>query len=1354
MKSNEPDQQKTPADSLQHCEKEDLAHPEMVQGLGAIIVIEAESTQIVRWSCNAAQLLGVSELKEGTPLEQAVPALSCCLVNLHDTEGPNPVQKRVGVIELTSESALTSGHSALEWILHQPSSQPELRIIECIPLWPDQLTTAESQHLSELNQILEAFRGIEASNTLEALINHSVQSVQALTQYDRVMIYRFDTDWHGQIIAEATAASIETRYLGQHFPASDIPSQARALYKQNPLRLIADVSAAAVPLNHRSRTTEPLDLSHTLMRSPSPFHLTYLANMGVRATLTLSILVDGELWGMLSCHNRTPKVPSHQLRNAALLMMEMVGGYISSRIEMVERYETSERMLAFHRLLQALETSNNVAPTEVSSTFQGCLNLLKHQLETTRALLYLPNEIIGDELSETLIKSLGDALAKAEKTVITHQLDSLKRPRGLAKSLADQGIGGVAIYPLAGLPGFGLVLTRPAITTKRDWAGQPNSFGIYTQSDGSVVLGARRSFAVWQETVEGQSQPWPADTERCLEEAARLIIKVFYQNEAARTQSQLQLLGRAIDVMQEFMLVTTAERDPKTHRRGIVYANPAFCRFTGYTLEELQGKSPSIFQGELTDPKEIKRISDALSKEEAVDAQLLNYTKTGEPYHVAVKISPVTDKQGTLTHFVSLQRDITQQLALESKLKQANEKLQELTEKIPGAIYSFQRSPQGVYSFTFVSSGYNRLLRLTPDAPLSQDTMLAAITPEGVELIAKSIEQSAATLSALDCVYRLKPDALGHQPYLRAYAQPFKYEDGTIQWFGITTDITQIRTLARRVERNEQALTAILNTIPEVLIDIDADVTINQVFSSHTTLFNKPLPDYKGQPLNTALPTETCDSLFKALLQHSTGEAQFSIPLIDYEAHYLARIAAKPASKHGQGGYVCSLTDITDRIAEQRQIEYESTHDTLTGLLNRSGLLHALNNASQNGAQSTAFTALFIDLDDFKVINDIHGHDTGDALLSEVAQRITAIVPSDALIARIGGDEFLIVFVSENDNKLPKEKTLLIAEGLKASINTAFNCNGLQHHIDCSIGIASSDDASDIAKDLMVCADIALYSAKQNGGGSIRIFEQSMHEMTQYRHQLSQALTLALKERGLGLALAYQPIIYQTQIIGYEALLRWHHESYGWVPPGEFIPIAEQSSLMIELGDWVLETAILKLQAWAEHSPQNQWVLSVNISALQLQKSDFVEAIVEKLRRAGVEHHKLKLEVTETLAQYDLEDSIDKLNQLRATGILCSLDDFGTGYSSLSHLQRMPLDEIKVDQKFVRDMVHDSGALAITRMIYSLAKTLDLRVVAEGVETEQELNMLKAMGYEYFQGFYFGKPELDPEDFLLERMTK
>lgn len=1348
MKPSLPDQLLTSEVQLEHCEMEDLAHPEMVQALGAIVVIDAQSTQIVRWSCNAADLLGVSEFREGIPLAQAVPLLASCLGRLHETEDMRPGKKMVGVIDVPSASA--GGHSALEWILHEPPSQPELRIIECIPLWPDQLTTAESRHLSDLNQMLEAFRGIEFSDTLEALVSYSVDSLRALTQYDRVMIYRFDTDWHGQIIAEATAAGIETRYLGQHFPASDIPVQARALYKQNPLRLIADVSAAAVPLNPRSRTVEPLDLSHTLIRSPSPFHLTHLANMGVRATLTLSILVDGELWGMLTCHNRTPKIPPHRLRNAALLMMEMVGGYISSRIEMVERFETSQRTLDFYRQLQAQESTNS----DATSAFQSCLNLLKHQFEATWVLLYLPEAIIGGEIGDSLTKSLGDALAKAEQPVITHQLASLQGLPGLADTLSEQGIGGVILYPLPGLTGCGLVLTRQAITRKRDWAGHPNAFAQYTQPDGNVVLGARRSFAVWQETIEGQSHPWPAETEGLLAETAKLFIKLFYREEANRKQEQLQLLHRAIDVMDEFLVITMAERNPYDQKRRIVYANPAVCRFTGYTLEELQGTSPSIFQGALTDPKETKRISVALSKGEAVNAQLLNYTKAGEPYQVAINISPVLNEQGDLTHFVSLQRDITKQLAMESSLKHTNHQLQELTEKIPGAIYSFQRSPQGVYSFTFASSSYTRLLRLPPNEPLSQDTMLEAISPEGVEHIARSLEHSAATLSALDCVYGLKPDAQGRQPYLRAYAQPYKLENGTIQWFGITTDITESLILMKQIEQNEQALSAILNTIPEVLLDIAPDVTINRVFSSHTTLFNRPLSEYEGQPLNTALPTGTCDSLFKAMLLHSTGEAQFSIPLTDYEAHFLARIAAKPASKHSQGGYVCSLTDITDRITEQRQIEYESTHDTLTGLLNRSGLLHALSNARVDGAQDTVFTAMFIDLDDFKVMNDMHGHDTGDALLVEVAQRITSIVGSDALIARIGGDEFLIAFISESTHKLPAEQARLVAEALKASISSAFDCNGLQHHVNCSIGIASSDDAADIGKDLMVCADIALYSAKQNGGGSIRLFEHSMHEITQHRNKLSQALTFALKENGLGLALAYQPIVYHNEVVGYEALLRWHHETFGWVSPGEFIPIAEQGSLMIALGHWVLETAIRKLQSWSENPSYKDWILSVNISALQLEQNDFVEATLEKIRRAGVAPNKIKLEVTETLAQYDLEGSIAKLNQLRATGIQCSLDDFGTGYSSLSHLQKMPLDEIKVDQKFVRDMAHDSGALAITRMIFSLAKTLDLRVVAEGVETEQELNMLKAMGYEYFQGYLFGKPDLNPEKNLFRRMAK
>lgn len=1347
MDHNNKDTASTPESDLKHCEQEDLSHPECIQSLGAILVIETATLHLKRWSENIPSLFGVdpTSLSDNQPVTQVLPRLAPFIQRLRSTSASaaDPSTTRVlGVLALprpmNDEPAV-----AMELLAHQPPSQPEWTIIECIPLWPQLLQTSEADNLDSLNHMLNGFRVVESSVTLDDVIQNSTQFVQHYTQYDRVMLYRFDQDWHGTIVCERTAAHLAPRFMDQHFPASDIPAQARALYKQNRLRLIADVQAQPIPLNKLDSTNAPLDLSHALLRSPSPFHLTYLGNMGVRATLTLSILVNGELWGLLTCHNSEPRVPQHQIRNTVLMMMEMVAGFISGRIGLSEQLEASRRKLTFLQRLNKRDKPIGLATCE--QTFAPILNLLKTFLGATGALLVLPDETFTDNLPAEACEVLKTTLTRLDGPRALHDTGTETWAGDLPGTF---GIGGVAIFPFKSLPECGLVLTRSSIRMHRNWAGKPGTFGQYTQPDGQVVLGARRSFELWQEAIEHQSEPWPSETLACLKESAELVVSLYLKQEVFRARDFNRLLGNTMDIMADFVVVTDAKKDPNSGKRPIVYANKALCQFTGYSEADLLGRSPDIFQGAETNPNTLKRISDLLNEAKPVEAQLLNYTRAGKPYSIEIMITPVTDDNGTVTHFLSVQRDITQLLQKNQSLKEKTHQLQTLTDKIPGAVYTFVRDERGHYSFEFVSAGFSRLYGLKASEAISFSSLLSQVHPEDRDGLVDSIELSAKALQPWQYGYRLLNRTGEDHRYIQAYSQPYRLENGGVIWYGVLNDVTDTRALEHQIANSQRAMQAILNTIPEVLMELDSQKTIAQVYSGKDTLFNRPIDHYPGVTLESILPADACKKLTDSLHADKMGEAQFTVRQMpegdasESESHYVIKIAAMQQAGLLEGGYVCSLTDISNRVAEQRQIEYDATHDRLTGLLNREGLDKALVDVIQLSPRPDLITALFIDLDGFKVINDVHGHSTGDALLSACAHRIRDLVGRDALAARVGGDEFLVIIQSPagaNDHSVYQ-----LAETIRQSITRPVVKDGIQYHVSCSIGIASSGDAQDIQEDLMVCTDIALYNAKQDGGGKIRLFEQTMHSAIQYRHRMSHDLRLALKEGGKDFHLVFQPIIEESTIIGHEALLRWHHDSLGLVSPVEFIPVAEQSNLIIDLGHWVLAQAMATLSEWAKEPESSRWVLSINISALQILQDDFVMSVLSMLERTAVPANRLKLEITETLAQFDLTDSVSKLQALRSSGIQCSLDDFGTGYSSLAHLQQLPLDEVKVDQQFIRAMTRDANASAIVRMIKSLAQTLDLRVVAEGVETQEELTLLKAMGYRHFQGYWFGKPRKQP----------
>jgi diguanylate cyclase (GGDEF)-like protein/PAS domain S-box-containing protein len=682
------------------------------------------------------------------------------------------------------------------------------------------------------------------------------------------------------------------------------------------------------------------------------------------------------------------------------------------------------------------------------------------------------------------------------------------------------------------------------------------------------------------------------------------------QLKTGKQRDRARIVNKALETMPDLVLITDAMPSPATGRRPIIYANPALCKLTGYTETELIGQSPAIFQGPETDPNVVARLSEFLRLSKPVVATLRNYTKTGTPYWVELNIVPVDDGQGVTTHFVSIQRDIT--------------------------------------------------------------------------------EQQAMTLQLAD---------------------------------------------------RERAMAAILDTIPETLIDTDKDGKINTVYAGSHQLFGKPLESYVGKPLSCVIPDTVSHALMTSVDQHQKADVEFGIA--EQSRFYVARMAGKsPDSEQGPTGYVCALTDISERKREQLKAQYNAEHDSLTGLLNRTGLEKYLNDAS--AARGRYAAALFIDLDRFKVINDAHGHRTGDAILREVARRIRSAMNRSYVVARIGGDEFIVLMREQPDQVKTIAEAKALAVSIRAFIAAPCWLWGVSYEVDCSIGIAVSEDMPDYRLDLMACSDMAMYAAKKRGGG-IQVFENSMHKTAKYYHLIEADLSNALRRGDEGLRLKYQPIVKRDgQAVGYEALIRWQHHDLGAIPPGEFIPVAEQSSLIVELGNWVLKTACDTLARWSESSETRALVLSVNTSALQIQQPSFVDRVLASLQVSGAPPNRLKLEITETLLHYDLQDTIDKMLRLKAAGVQCSLDDFGTGYSSLAYLQRLPLDEVKIDLHFVQTMLHDDNAEAVVKLIINLANTLNLRVVAEGVESSDQLALLETLGCQHFQGYFFSRPGADP----------
>jgi diguanylate cyclase (GGDEF)-like protein len=435
-----------------------------------------------------------------------------------------------------------------------------------------------------------------------------------------------------------------------------------------------------------------------------------------------------------------------------------------------------------------------------------------------------------------------------------------------------------------------------------------------------------------------------------------------------------------------------------------------------------------------------------------------------------------------------------------------------------------------------------------------------------------------------------------------------------------------------------------------------------------------------------------------------------------------------------------SLTQLTEL---KEQLSFQAFHDALTGLPNRSLFLEAVGTAlSRSVTRSSAdLSVLYVDLDDFKTVNDSLGHAAGDELLKAVSERLRSCLRPSDVPARLGGDEFAILL---EDASL--EDALRVGDRIIAALHIPVLIAGTEVLAPASVGIAAHRSPSDTADGLLRNADVAMYTAKSEGKGRVAVFEPAMHAAVVARHALTGQLQRALKRHEF--LVRYQPIVSLDtgRITGVEALLRWQRPDGTVIGPADFVPLAEETGLILPIGRWVLETACRQAALWDLSAPQNRIRVSVNLSARQVQQPRFIEQVADVLESTGLEADQLVLEITETVMMQDTEATIAKLNALKALGVQIAIDDFGTGYSSLSYLRRFPVDVLKMAKPFVDTAGPDRQDAAFAEAIIALGHSLKLKIVAEGIERREQLELLRKLGCDLGQGYYFAEA-LDAEVF-------
>ena len=888
--------------------------------------------------------------------------------------------------------------------------------------------------------------------------------------------------------------------------------------------------------------------------------------------------------------------------------------------------------------------------------------------------------------------------------------------------------------------------------------------GTYTQTDGQdrAWLTAFRTSRLYPFVVVAQLErdhvlaPWRTEVKTLLGTLTPVLLMLiglaiaFYNRQTAllkqralteqRAQAErlLRINAAVFEASSEAILVTDNEAN-------ILSVNAAFTRITGYSEPEVLGRNPRLLSSGRHDRAFYAGLWGHLKQTGMWRGELVNRRKDGSLFDAHLAISISQDNQGNLRHYVGVISDITEKKQARQARDEVLNRFKKIASRVPGVLYQFRLHPDGRASFPYVSEAISALYRhrLNPaDVQDDASPVFALIHPDDLAGVSASIQQSAQQLTPWEHEYRIRFDD-GTERWLHASAMPEREADGVVLWHGFISDMTQ-----RKLAEEKLTLAAsVFGTAREGIMITDttgAIIDVNQAFSLITGYGHDEVIGQNPRILKSGRQDKAFyDAMWRDLRDkgHWYGDVWNCRKNGDIYAEMLTVSTVLDA--HGKPQhYVAIFSDITEAKQHEQQLHHIAHYDALTHLPNRVLLADRLSQSMlQSQRRGLKLAVLFLDLDGFKSVNDSFGHDAGDHLLAVLANRMKLTLREGDTLARIGGDEFVAVLVDlANDAEiLPMLNRLLgaVAEPI------VFSDASLQ--VTASLGVTFYPQETDIDADqLQRQADQAMYQAKLLGKNRFHIFDAEHDRSVRGHNESLEEIRDAL---GSGqLSLVYQPKVNMRtgRLVGVEALIRWQHPTRGLLGPGLFLPIIENHALAVEVGEWVIHTALDQVHAW--HAQGLDLPVSVNVSARQLQQRDFLARLQTILaHHPSVPAGRLELEVLETSALEDIGGVTHVIEQCRLMGVLFALDDFGTGYSSLNYLKRLPVARIKIDQSFVRDMLDDADDLAILQGVIGLAHAFKREVIAEGVETVAHGSALLQLGCELAQGYGIAKPMPGPE---------
>ena len=808
--------------------------------------------------------------------------------------------------------------------------------------------------------------------------------------------------------------------------------------------------------------------------------------------------------------------------------------------------------------------------------------------------------------------------------------------------------------------------------------------------------------------------------------------------ERRRSQKELRIAAVAFQ-SREGIMITDANQ-------VILRVNRAFTEITGYEECEAIGRTPRLLSSGRQGAAFYEELERTLRQTGTWQGEIWNRRKDGAEYLEWLIITAVREDHGEISHYVGAFTDITARKGLEQKLHHKQRRLSE-AQRI-GKMGSWElHHEDGRLDW---SDELYRIFEIEKASfPANYQAFLNTVHPEDRIEVDRVYQDSVLTRKPYSIVHRLMM-ADGRTKFIHEQGETIYDQHGKpVRSAGTAQDISE-----RKQAEQELHISAIAFESHQGIIIGDSErviVRVNRAFTEITGFEANEAIGHKPSHLFGA--PRHGQEYFAAITESIDGCGYWQGEVwnrrkdgSDYPIWL--HVTAVKSSGGKITHHVSTFMDITERKQAEEKIHQLAFYDALTRLPNRQSVLDAIRAVAEQSRRRNEFGALlYIDLDDFKTINDTLGHEIGDLLLQEMAQRIAAAIGASDVVARVGGDEFGVVLRALGNRQLNAQSN---AERVAREILTSLGrpCTIANYSCQCSASIGVTligTEGADSVESILKRADMAMFHAKSDGRNGIRFFQDEMHARVHARATLESELRAALANGRF--ELYYQPQVdHAGAVVGAEALIRLQHPEKGVIAPGDFVGLAEDIGLMVPIGDWVIETACAQIVRWSRDDRTAHLSIAVNVSSQQFRNGELVDKVKCALVRTGANPERLKLELTETLLLTDVDATIDQMRALNQLGVTFCLDDFGTGYSSLAYLRRLPIHHLKIDKSFVQD-IPDAGACEFVRTILALARNQGLFVIAEGVETEAQRDFLRQEGCDFYQGYHFGRP-LPLEHFL------